>query len=208
MNRIVEAPSLFAIGHVSIGYLTGKASARILNVQVNLPLLLTAAVIPDIDLLLRFLRHRGPTHSLIAIIALTGPFLIGYRKTAVPYAIALASHALIGDFFTGGAQLFWPLSTEWYGALNIDVTSLTNALLELGLFVVAIAAMFKTGDLRKIAKAKYKLTLLVPLGAVLGPMLAAAIGSEYTLPPLLLIPSLFYLAVFTHSLFADTWRKR
>jgi membrane-bound metal-dependent hydrolase YbcI (DUF457 family) len=199
---------LFAIGHFAIGYLTGKASAIKLKVQLNMPLLLTASVIPDIDLLLRFLQHRGPTHSLITIIALTVPFLILYRKTAVPYSVALASHSLIGDFFTGGIQLFWPLSTEWYGALNIDVRSLTNVLLELVLFSVSIAVMFKTRDLYKIAKDKYKIALLLPFGAVLGPMLAAGRGSEFSLPLLLVVPSLFYLAIFTYSMLVGRFRAR
>jgi membrane-bound metal-dependent hydrolase YbcI (DUF457 family) len=198
---------LFAIGHLSIGYLAGKASARKLEVQLNMPLLLTASVIPDIDLLLRFLDHRGPTHSLITIFVLTVPFLILYRKTAVPYFVALASHSLIGDFFTGGTQLFWPLSTEWYGALNIDVTSLTNALLELVLFFVSVAVMFKTGDLRKIAKDKYKISLLLPFGAILGPMLAVGRGSELALPLLLAIPSLFYLATLAYSIVVGKFRK-
>jgi len=199
---------LFAIGHFAIGYLTGKASARKLKVQLNMPLLLTASVIPDIDLLLGFLLHRGPTHSLITIIALTVPFLILYRKNAVPYSIALVSHSLIGDFFTGGIQLFWPLSTEWYGAINIDVHSLTNSFLELALFFVSTVVMFKTGDLRKIAQDKYKIALLLPFGAVLGPMFAAGRGSEYALSLLLVIPSLFYLAIFAYSMMVGKFRKR
>jgi membrane-bound metal-dependent hydrolase YbcI (DUF457 family) len=199
---------LFAIGHFAIGYLTGKASARELKVQLNMPLLLTASVIPDIDLILGFLQHRGPTHSLITIIVLTVPLLLLYRKTAIPYSIALASHSLIGDFFTGGSQLFWPLSTEWYGALNIDVNSLTSALLELILFVVSTAVMFKAGDLRKIVKDKYKIALLLPFGAVLGPLLSAGRGSEYSLPLLLVIPSLFYLAIFVYSMLVGKLRKR
>jgi membrane-bound metal-dependent hydrolase YbcI (DUF457 family) len=199
---------LFAIGHFAIGYLTGKASARELKVQLNMPLLLTASVIPDIDLILGFFQHRGPTHSLITIIVLTVPLLLLYRKTAIPYSIALASHSLIGDFFTGGSQLFWPLSTEWYGALNIDVNSLTSALLELILFLVSTAVMFKAGDLRKIVKDKYKIALLLPFGAVLGPLLSAGRGSEYSLPLLLVIPSLFYLAIFVYSMLVGKLRKR
>ena len=199
---------MFAIGHFAIGYLTGKASAKTLNVQLNMPLLLTASVIPDIDLLLRFIHHRGPTHSIITIIALTIPFLIYYRITAVQYAVALASHSLIGDFFTGGVQLFWPLSTEMIGALNIDVNSLTNSLLELALFIVSIAVMFKTGDLRKITSDKYKLALLLPFGAVIGPMLAVGRGQEYALPLLLVIPSLFYLALFAYSMLVGKRRRR
>jgi len=198
---------LFAIGHFAIGYLTGKASAKTLKVQLNMPLLLAASVIPDIDLLLRFIEHRGPTHSLVTIIALTVPFLIYYRKAAIPYTIALASHSLIGDLFTGGTQLFWPLSTEWVGALNIDVNSLTNSLLELTLFLVSIAIMLKTGDLRKISKDKHKVALLLPFGAVMGPMLAVGRGAEYALPILLVIPSLFCLALFAYSMIVDRLRK-
>ena len=185
---------MFAIGHIALGYLTGKASARILRIQLNMPLLLTASVIPDIDMLLIFLRHRGPTHSLIVIVALMVPFLILYRKKAIPYLVALASHSLIGDFFTGGAQLFWPLSTQWYGALNIDVVSLTNVLLETSLFFLSTVIMFKTGDLRKIVKDKHKIGLLLPFGAILGPMLAAVRGSEYGLPLILVPPSIFFLS--------------
>ncbi len=191
---------MFAIGHIAIGYLTGKASAAKLRVQLNMPLLLAASVAPDVDLLLRFLSHRGPTHSLITVIALTIPFLIVFKKTAVPYSIALASHSLIGDFFTGGTQLFWPLSAESYGALDIKVDSLTDAILELALFCISTAIMLRAGDFRKIVKDKYKIALLLPFGAVLGPMLSAGRGSESMLPPLLLLPSLFYLVLFVYSM--------
>ncbi len=191
---------MYAIGHFAIGYLLGKASASKLKLQLNMPLLLTASIIPDIDLALRFLTHRGPTHSLITIIALMVPFLIVYKKTAVPYFVALLSHSLIGDFFTGGTQLFWPLSNEWYGVLNINVASLTNALLELALFSVSVAVMFKTGDLRKIVKDKHKIVLLVPFGAVLIPILAIGRGLASALPLLLVIPSLFYIAVLGYSM--------
>jgi len=159
-------------------------------------------------LILGFLHHRGPTHSLITIIVLTVPFLLLYRKIAIPYFIALASHSLIGDFFTGGTQLFWPLSTQWYGALNIDVNSFTNAFLEMILFVISTAVMLKTGDLRKIVQDKYKIALLLPFGATLGPLLSAGRGSEQSLPLLLIIPSLFYLAIFVYSMLAGQFRKK
>ncbi len=198
---------MFAIGHFAIGYLTGKASARTLKVQLNMPLLLTASVIPDVDLLLRFIHHRGPTHSLLTIMAITLPFLLYYRKAAVPYAIALASHSLIGDFFTGGTQLFWSLSQEWIGAGNIDVTSLANSLIELTLFSISLGLMFRTRDLHKIVTDKYKIALLLPFGAVLGPMLAVGRGPEYALPILLVAPSLFYLALFAYSMLSSKLRK-
>lgn len=190
---------MFAIGHFALGYLTGKAFATPLNIPLNMPLLLTASVIPDIDLLLRFLEHRGPTHSLITIAALMIPFLIYYRKAAIPYAVALASHSMIGDLI-GGTQLFWPLSTELYGALDMDVGSPFTSTLELILFLVSIALMIKTRDLQKIFTGNYRMVLILPFGAVLGPMLAVGRGPEYALPSLLIIPSLFYLAIFAYSM--------
>ncbi len=199
---------MFAIGHFALGYLTGKASARTLKVQLNMPLLLTASVIPDVDLLLRFIHHRGPTHSLLTIMAISLPFLIYYRKTAVPYVIALASHSLIGDFFTGGTQLFWPFSQEWIGAGHIDVTSLANSLIELTLFFISTALMLKAGDIHKVVADKYKIALLLPFGAVLGPMLAVGRGPEYALPILLVAPSLFYLALFAYSMLSGKLRKK
>ena len=65
--------------------------------------------------------HRGPTHSFITITVLMIPFFVVYRKQAIPYFAALLSHIFIGDFFTGGIELFWPLSHDWFGALNYDV---------------------------------------------------------------------------------------
>ena len=115
---------------------------------VNLPLLLTVSILPDIDLLLRFIQHRGPTHSLIMAVVFMTPFFFVYGKVAVPYFVALASHWLIGDFFTGGTRLFWPFSTSLFGAFNIDVGSLVNASVELILFVVSLVVLFKSGDLR------------------------------------------------------------
>ena len=190
---------MFAIGHFAIGYLAGKAFARQLKIPLNMALLLTASVIPDADLLLRFLDHRGPTHSLITITVLMIPFLIYFRKAALPYAVALASHSLIGDLI-GGAQLFWPLSTREYGALNVYVSGSFSVALELILFLVSLAFMLKTRDLKRITTSNYRIVLLIPFGATIGPLLAVGRGAEYALPSLLIIPSLFYLAIFTYSL--------
>jgi membrane-bound metal-dependent hydrolase YbcI (DUF457 family) len=192
------------LGHFAIGYLTGKASAQKLKVRLNFPLLLTASILPDIDLLLRFLQHRGPTHSLITALMIMTPFFFAYRKAAVPYFVAIISHSLIGDFFTGGTQLFWPFSMTWYGALNINVGSFVNASLELILFVVSLGVLFKTGDLRKIVEPNnYNKVLFLPFMAVLVPMLQLGRGSENALPSLLVIPSLFWLAIFAYSIVAD-----
>ena len=190
---------MFAIGHFALGYLTGKAIAKPLHIQLNMTLLLTASVIPDVDLLLRFLHHRGPTHSLITIAILMTPFLIYYRKAAVPYAVALASHSMIGDLI-GGTQLLWPLSRREYGALDVYVSGSFSVALELILFVTSLALMLKTRDLQRITTSNYRIVLLLPFGATMGPLLAVGRGPEYALPSLLIIPSLFYIAIFTYTL--------
>jgi membrane-bound metal-dependent hydrolase YbcI (DUF457 family) len=171
---------------------------------VNLPLLLAASVLPDVDLFLRFLMHRGPTHSIITITILMIPLFIIYRKQAAPYYAGLLSHVLIGDFFTGGTQLFWPLSQNLFGALNIDVTSLTNAIVELGLFLITIPIMCKQGDLQSLLKPLNKnWALIIPLVAVLGPLISVGRGTESALPPPLIAPSLFYLGLFTYSILIE-----
>ena len=148
--------------------------------------------------------HRGPTHSIVTITVLMIPFFVVYRKQAIPYYAALLSHILIGDFFTGGVQLFWPLSQGWFGALNININSLTNVIAELVLFFVTVPIMFKLGDLQTLLKPHNKnWALIIPLGAVLGPLLSLGRSPESILPTLLVAPSLFYIGLFSYSMFVE-----
>jgi hypothetical protein len=196
---------------LALGYLTGKGSSRLLNVRTNLPLLLAASVLPDIDLILPFLNHRGPTHSLIIITALMIPFLIAYKRNTVPYFVALFSHVLIGDFLTGGAELFWPLSYHWVGLLSSSVTEMS---IELLLFAASLAIMLGTKDLQRLLKPNnHNLALLIPFGAVLGSMLLLGVGFGYVLSHLfaihsmLFIASLFCLLLFAYSIFVGIFAR-
>ena len=192
---------MFAIGHFALGYLAGIISARKLHTSVNIPLLLTASVIPDIDLILIFLQHRGPTHSLITIAIFATPFLLFYGKNAVPYIVAILTHSLIGDL-VGGVQPLWPLSTYLFGFPEIGVRNLISVTSELILFMISTTVMIKTGDIKQIWKQNISnLALIMPIASVLGPMLLFERGLEYALPPLLIFPSLFYLAIFAYSIF-------
>ena len=191
-----------------MGYIFGKGSSKLAKVKVNLPLLLAASVLPDVDLILRFIMHRGPTHSIITITVLMIPFFAIYRKQAIPYYAALLSHILIGDFFTGGIELLWPLSQNWFGALNYSVTSLTVQITELTLFAATLPIMYKLKDLQSLFKAHNKnWALIIPLGAVLGPLLALGRAGETAIPTLLAIPSLFYVFLFAYSIFVEIRSK-
>ena len=187
-----------------MGYLTGKGTGKLAKVKINLPLLLAASVLPDVDLLLRFLMHRGPTHSIITITVFMIPFFIIYKRQAIPYYAALLSHILIGDFFTGGIQLFWPVSNNWFGATNFTVRSMPIVVTELALFALTLPFMYKLGDLQTLFKPHNKnWALIIPLGAVLGPLLSIGVGSESAIPTLLVIPSLFYVGIFSYSIYVD-----
>jgi len=160
-----------------------------------------SSILPDVDLLLRFLMHRGPTHSLVTITVLMIPFFVVYRKQAIPYYAAMLSHILIGDYFTGGIELFWPISHGWFGALNFEVTSMPIALTELALFILTIPIMYKLGDLKTLLNPHNKnWALIIPLGAVVGPLFSVGRGQENSIPTLLAIPSLFYIIVFAYSI--------
>ena len=197
----------FAIGHFALGYMTGRGSSKIFGVRVNLPLLLTVSVLPDIDLILRFLHHRGQTHSLITFAVFLIPLLLYYGKGVLPYFAALLSHSLIGDFFTGGVELFWPISNGWYG-INVSVTSMANVSAELILFAMTLALMFKTGDFHQFTQSdNHNHILIIALGAVVGPMFQLGRGCEQALPSLLVAPSLFYVAIFVYSLYLEAWTR-
>ena len=175
-----------------------------------MPLLFVSSVLPDIDLLLRFLMHRGPTHSLLTITALMIPFFIIYRKQAIPYYAAMLSHIFLGDYFTGGIELLWPLSHGWFGALNFDVTSLPSASVEFALFIITIPIMFGMGDLQAFLKPHNRnWALIIPFGATLVPLLSLGRGAENALPTLLAVPSLFYIILFAFSMviWLKAWYK-
>jgi membrane-bound metal-dependent hydrolase YbcI (DUF457 family) len=200
---------MFAIGHFALGYLTGKGSSKLLKTKLNVPLLLAVSVIPDIDLILQMVNptlfmHRGPAHSIITFTVLMIPFFIIYRKKAIPYYAVLLSHSLIGDFFTGGIEMLWPLSQDWFGNLAIPIGSLKDVAVEFGLFALATAIMFNTKDLQSLLKPKrINLVLLIAFGAVLGPMLPIGHNPESSLSALLLIPSVFWLVIFAYSILVE-----
>ena len=73
---------MFSVGHLAFGYLSGRASSKLLNVNINIPLLFLVSILPDIDLLIPGVEHRGPTHSMIVLCTLSLPALMIYKKRA------------------------------------------------------------------------------------------------------------------------------
>jgi len=198
-----EEIASFAVGHMALAYLLGKSSARILKVNLNIPLILVLSIIPDVDILFGVNElHRGPTHSLIFALIVFIPLFALYRRKAVPYFLALISHSLIADFLIGGQlMLFWPLTSQLFGlhefGFYIGIRDPINIALEWTLFVVSTVVMFKTGDLSLFfSNKKSNLLLAIPIGTVLLPTF---VSYPLQVPLLLMPPHFFYLMLFSIS---------
>jgi len=190
----------FAVGHLALGYLSGKATSKLFKVNVNIPLLFLISVLPDFDLLVPFIEHRGPFHSILITTIVFLPIFLFFRKRAAPYYVALIQHSIIGDYLTdGGVQLLWPIARDWY-AIPIPQESLISISLEWILFLISFIVMVGTNDIRILLKDRLSnLTFVVPIPAILFP---AFLGHPLPAPLELFIPHLIYLALFTLSILA------
>jgi len=186
---------MYAVGHLALGYITGKASSRILKTDIDVPLVFALSILPDIDLLIPRLPHRGPTHSIIATILIFLPILAIYRRRSIPYLLATLQHSLLGDFLTGGAQLMWPISPDWYG-IDIALRSSTNITMEVTAFAASLTLMIVTGDLKGLLKPqRSNLLLTIPLAAF-----TVQLTGIYSIPAELAIPQTTYLILFSASI--------
>lgn len=215
---------------MSIAYLLGKGSGKLLHVNPNIPLLLVLSILPDIDILYDFFVnpaipvHRGATHSIVIAAIAFIPIFIFYGKKAVPYFLALISHPLIGDFIVGGrVELFWPITNNQYGLHElgyyyIDIFSWVNVALESSLFVIAMLVLYKSGDWKVfLSKDKTNLLLIIPVATVLLP---STIGYPFSQSliiqqPILAIAHIIYLILFAiailttlKSLFKSRFRRK
>ena len=148
---------MYAIGHISLGYLAGKTLGTATGKPPNIFLIWILAVLPDIDVVMRrFVPHRGPTHSLILAAVVFAPLLVIRFSQSVPYFAALAIHSIIGDYFTnGGLQILWPLSSRWISYSNaIPMGSINEIMLELILFTIMMATIFISKDYKNILPKK------------------------------------------------------
>ena len=192
---------MYAVGHFALGYLTGKLTAKALKINIDIPLLFLASVLPDIDLIIPGLIHRGPLHSILLYCAFFIPILIVYKKNAVLYFVAVIQHLLIGDYLVGrDLQMLWPLTTNEYG-FQLLMTSSLHVALEWSLFLTAIVVMVKTRDIFSLFKQNSsKMILSIPAMTVLLPTLA-----EFPLyvPISLIIPHIFFIILLTVSIIID-----
>jgi membrane-bound metal-dependent hydrolase YbcI (DUF457 family) len=183
---------------MALGYLAGKAAAVPFRLKVDAALLMVLSILPDIDILVGENFHRGPTHSLITAILVFIPFFVVYRRKALPYFVALASHGFADLFVGGNVELFWPVTTTSIYLPPpfpvIKIMSAVNIAAEITLFAVAVAVLALTRDYKQFLKGKLtNLTLIIPIFSVLLPTL---LSYPLEVPALLIPPHLFFLALF------------
>jgi membrane-bound metal-dependent hydrolase YbcI (DUF457 family) len=202
---VKEEENSFAVGHLALAYILAKTSSKLLKTNINIPLIFALSVIQDIDILIPILEHRGPTHSIIMVFLTFIPILAIYHKKAAPYLLALVQHSLIGDYIAGGqVQLLWPITTQYYG-VELCIKSQTNIALEWILFITSISIMLKTKDVAPLFKPNNSnLILTIPTFTVLLPTL---ISFPLEVPPLLILPHLVYLTIFSISIIVDLAQK-
>lgn len=183
-----------------MGYILGKLAAKTVKTKVNVPLILTLSVIPDIDILVPFLTHRGPTHSVIVSVILFAPLFLKMRREALPYFVALIQHSLVGDFLVGETQLLWPVSSTFFG-ITINMESTTSIVFEWALFTLFTVMLVKSGDWKILLYPhRANIILVVPLVAVVLPTFLAY---PLNVPLLLMPPHLFFAALLTLSIMVD-----
>ena len=189
----------YAIGHLALGYLFAKGCERGLKLRMNLPAVFVLSLIPDADLLVPSLAHRGATHSIIvaALVFLPLFFFLGWRS--VPYFASLLQHDLVGDLLTArGDMLLWPVTSSSFG-IGIPIQSATNVSIEIGSFILALSVLVVSGDLvRLIEPHKSNLLLLIPSGVILASFLFGVAGE--IAPTSLLIPHISLLLLFVLSM--------
>lgn len=188
---------MFAVGHFALGYILSKTTAQLTKTRLNIPLVLMLSIIPDIDILIPQLEHRGPFHSIIMATIVFIPVFVVYRKNALPYFIALIQHSLLSDFIAGGkTQLFWPITSQHYG-IEMSIESPTNVTIELLAFLASMIIMLKTKDILVFLRPHYSnLILFIPTFTVLLPTF---LNFPLKVPYMLLLPHITYLIFFLTS---------
>ena len=125
---------MYLLGHLALGYFFSKPF-QYLGYKINYFHLAIFSLLPDIDFLIPYVTHRGPTHSLSAILVLFAITI--FIPKLLPYLAAFISHILVGDLITAnGVRLFWPFSRAYYFIQTL-VTYENQMTVEFVLFLLA-----------------------------------------------------------------------
>jgi len=196
---------MFLAGHLAWGYVFGRVASKWLRTDVNLALLFTLSIFPDVDFLIPCLIHHGPTHSIVLYLLVFFPLFLKYKKLVVPYFIAIGQH-ILGDL-PYGVMLFWPVTTDWFMQVNElaqayfesywDFLRFSN-FLEWGGFILMVVLLFKIKDLNKLLKPHLSNLMFIVISAgIIMSLFNSVFGAS--VPIEMWIPHLTFLVIFTLS---------
>jgi len=152
------------------------------------------SVIPDVDIIIPYVVHRGPFHSAIMASIVFIPIFALYHKNALPYFTALIQHSLLSDYIAGGkVQLLWPITQQTFG-LELSIKSPANITIEWLSFLTAIFIMIKTKD---------AYSLLQPNNSNLILAIPTFLAFPLEVPTPLIPPHIIFLILFLASLSID-----
>jgi membrane-bound metal-dependent hydrolase YbcI (DUF457 family) len=163
------------------------------------------ALIADIDLLFPGVEHRGPSHSLILLAIAAIPIILVAKKRAIPYLVAFASHALLGDYLTSpsssmGVQLLYPLSSNWFSA-GSEAFHAVYIYVELVLFAALLLLLLATKEIKTFVQPHLSnLLLAIPILTAFLPVFARF---PIPVPRALIIPHLILLVLLAVPFFVE-----
>ena len=189
---------MYAIGHIALGYILARLVNR--KKPLNIPLVWILSLLPDIDIIIPQLKHRGQTHSLILPIIIFIPLFLMKGRRMVPYFLALTSHSIIGDFFTSyGVTLFWPIDRRYFNFISTINTGTTfESIIELILFsiMVTIIIIYKDNE-----NPLYILKNIIPISFFIIAIQLISINYIYSIPYIIFIPNILIILIVTISYF-------
>ena len=136
---------MFFVGHISIAFILSCFIVTRFQIRnISLSLILFLSILPDIDILFRFLgtdiAHRSVTHSIIVFSIILSIFLLKYRRSSIMvYSIAYLSHIAIGDLIIGPLNVLYPFGT-FYSTSGIDFKTSEHLIVE-GLVLAIMATI-------------------------------------------------------------------
>jgi len=130
---------MYAPGHLALGYFAASLTRKNNGSLQRLLIVWFFSLLPDIDLLLPFMSHRGDTHSIAAILILVAVSLIW--QGFLPYAAVYANHILVDDLITRGSPLLWPIRNQYIGFRFLFQPSLFESIVEIILFTAMLLSI-------------------------------------------------------------------
>lgn len=122
---------MMCLAHASMGLLIASIFS------FPYPIVLIGSLLPDIDLLIPSLSHRGITHSLLFIGVISGLIRFKDKKKSIMFFLGASSHLFLDSLTYSGLELFWPLPMD-FGFSLVSASSPAANLLVISVSIIVL----------------------------------------------------------------------